>query len=276
MIHTPTNTLFAPVVLTIRHRHLLMALAGRDIRDRYAGSALGVAWSVLQPLVLIVVLLAVFGTATGGRAIGVGAVSGGASYAMTTLAAFLPWYYTSIVLGSAASVIRLNQSLVRQIEFPVEILPVKIVISAMLIECIMLALIIVYGLISGGLKFHMQLLMLPVALSIQILFLIGTAWIISVLGMYFRDIEQAIASLLFLNLYLLPIFFTRETAPIMLADIVAWNPFTPMVEVFRSVFMGTVAVQSLDWLTFLLISVAVFFLGWHMFRALKGGFGDLF
>lgn len=268
--------MLAAANLLFRHRYLLAALAGRDIRDRYVGSALGAAWSILQPLALVGILLVVFREMASDRVSALGIERSSTSYAVQTVSAFIPWFYTGMVLTASAAVIRTNQSLVSQIEFPVVILPAKVVMSAMMIQTTLLVLLIVYDLIVEGSVLRWTLFLLPLALALQFMFLLGISWLLAVIGMYFRDIEQALPTLVFINLYLLPIFFTPDAAPPAVASLVYWNPFTPMVEVFRSTITGTAFAQPEIWVAFGVISVFTFSLGWWLFKSLQGGFGDLY
>ena len=134
----------------------------REIRDRYAGSMLGMAWSVLQPLLLMLVLITIFGHVFGAKRPGATATS--FDFIGYMIAGYVPWLMTSAALQSAASVIRLNPGLVRQITFPVAVLPAKAVFAQAPMLLVGLAVYFVYALVEGtGLS--PLLLLLPVVAS---------------------------------------------------------------------------------------------------------------
>jgi len=250
----------------VARRHLIWALAKREIQDRYVGSYLGVAWSILQPVAIVVILaVAISGFRFGNseRSVDLPVI----------MILFLSWYTVSQAIGAAVSSIRLSRSFLTQIDFPVEVIPVKTVVATFVVQMCVLFLVASYGIVFG----NMPLLSVPLLILcvvIQLPLCLGLGWLVACLGLYLRDLEQALPTVLMMNIYLLPIFYTLTTAPEPIKAIVAFNPFSPMVESFRMASNGMPPTS--DWCFWIYVgsSIAVCVLGWRLFKALKDGFAD--
>jgi lipopolysaccharide transport system permease protein len=258
--------------LLVRHRQLIWLMALRELRDRYAGSALGVGWAVVQPLLLMIVLIVVLGFAFGPRATGQGYAP--IDYASYVVAGYLPWLIIAASLQGSTSIIVANPGLVKQIDFPLEVLPVKTVIAQVVPQ-----LVGVVGLVAYDAAVHLKisglLLLVPVVIAIQLFFVCGLCWLAAAIGAYFRDADQILQSLLLVNIYLLPIFFLPEMTPNLLRPIVAYNPFSPVVWVFQDALYYGEFRHPGAWGVFLVLSFVSFAAGLAVFRRAKPGFGDL-
>jgi lipopolysaccharide transport system permease protein len=260
------------VQLLVRHRHLIWLLAIRELRDRYAGSVLGIGWALFQPLLLMVVMIIVLGSALAPRA---GGAAGSAfDYASYVVAGYLPWVVIAASLQASSAVIINNPGLVKQIDFPLEVLPVKTVIAQLVPQLTGVAGLIAYD-FAARRQISALLPLLPLLIGVQLTLISGLCWLVAALGAYFRDIEQILQSLLLMNLYMLPIFLPPEATPRILQPIIACNPFSPVVWVFQDVLFYGEYRHPAAWGVFLASSVLSFVGGFAVFRRAKWGFGNL-
>jgi hypothetical protein len=158
------------VLLLTRHRELTLHLAKREITDRYLGQVFGSLWAIGHPLVLIGVYVFIFGFVLNLKV-------GDASrvpfdYTTYLLAGLIPWLSLVESMSKATVAITMNANLVKQIVFPVEVLPVKGVIASLITQAISIALLLIYVLAKyHGLPWTYALL--PLLMLFQSLFMIG-------------------------------------------------------------------------------------------------------
>jgi len=261
------------VAALAEHRHLMYALAVREMRDRYAGSLLGLLWAILQPVAFIATLIIVFDFAFAAR-LGKGTGGVQSDYAALVIAGFLPWMAISNGMQSAVGCIRINAGLVKQIDFPLEVLPAKVALAQIAGQLVGLGLLVTYLAFSHGDLPKTLPLVVP-ALLLQIVLMFGLGFILATLGAYFRDLEHALPTLLMINLYLMPIFYPRNAVPEPIRALVDWNPFTPVVRLFQDILIHGETGTPAAWAVTALLAAASLDLGYRLFRRASAGFGDL-
>jgi lipopolysaccharide transport system permease protein len=267
-----SRALLAACELLIERGPLIKLLALREIRDRYVGSMLGTAWSVLQPLLLMLVLITIFGHAFGVRR--VGAVADGFDFVAYMIAGYVPWLMTGAALQSAAGVIRANSGLVKQISFPVAVLPAKTVFAQAPMLLVGLGVFLLYAAILGT-GISPLVVFLPGLVVIHAVLLLGLAWAVAALGAYFRDLDPILSNLLMLNVFLVPIFMPPGAAPAILAPLISYNPFTPLIAAYQDVLVFGVVRSPISMLLLAGFALAAFTGGYAFFRRVQTGFGDL-
>lgn len=250
----------------LARRHLIWALAKREIQDRYVGSYVGVAWSVLQPLAIVLILAVAISGFSFRK-------SEGYLNLATTMICFLSWYTVSQTISAAVGSIRLNRNFLSQVDFPVEVIPVKSVVATLVVQTVVLFIVVACGIAVGSIS-PISAPLLMFCVLVQIPLCLGLGWSVACMGLYFRDLEQALPTILMMNIYLLPIFYTLTTAPEPIKVIVALNPFSPMVESFRMASNGIPLTSAWPFWIYLGGSIAVCVLGWRLFKSLKDGFAD--
>lgn len=262
----------APFRLLLRHAALIRLLAARELRDRYAGSALGIGWALVQPLLLFVVYLSVFGFLVRFAAGGTAALP--TDYGHYLLAGFTPWYALIASLQAAVAVVRLNAGLVKQIEFPVAVLPVKTVLAQAPLLLLGLGIALGYQAIRFG---HLPptLLLLPVLLLLYAMLVLGLAWLLAAIGTYVSDLDPIVASLSMVALYVLPMFFLPGATPEALQPFITLNPFSPVVLAFQDVLVFGELRQPGAWIFLAGFAGVSFFGGYAVFAWLRPAFGDV-
>lgn len=248
-------------------------MASREVRDRYIGSFLGLLWAVLQPVALLCVLIAVFGFAFGFRA-GESSNANKLTYALLVIAGYLPWMAISGAAQASTACIRSNAALVKQIAFPMAVLPVKVVFANMVPQLVGLMLLCCF-LIFSSVGIPISALMILPALVLQVALTIGIAFILASLGAYFKDLDHALPTLLMISLYLVPIFYSADAAPTFIGLLIQWNPLTPFIEVYQYILIKGDVGSLKSWTYMGALSVASLYCGFRLFRRASVGFGNL-
>jgi lipopolysaccharide transport system permease protein len=258
--------------LIVSRRQLLWEMGKRDIRDRYAGQVLGVFWALLNPLLTMTVYLFIFAfvfrlhtTATQGW---------GGSYALYLLSGLLPWIAFQEVMNRSITAITGNTDLVKQIIFPLEILPLKILFSALLTQSVALTIFLSYGFLRFGPP-SIMILLLPLLFFIQALASAGVALLLSAIAPFFRDIKDLVGQLCFVLIYAMPVFYMRDMLPPKVYRLLLINPFSHMIECYRdALYWGTFR-SPWSWLVFPAFAVVLFAVGCRTFNVLKTYFGNV-
>lgn len=260
-----------------RKRSLLWEMSRLDIRDRYAGQALGPFWAILVPVVTMCVYLFVFALVlkTKMPTLEGDAWNGwGGSYALYLLSGLIPWMGFQEILTRGPTVITANTALVKQIIFPLEVLPLKIFLSSLITQGIAVSIFFTYGLFCFGTPGRF-ILLLPVVFGFQLLAEIGCALLLAAVGVFLKDIKDIIGVLCFILIYAMPIFYTPNMVPDKLSFLIQCNPLSHMIVMYHDVlFYGRISAWQ-SWCVFPLFAVFLWFVGCRVFEALKSFFGNV-
>lgn len=266
-----SNGVTLPVEIPWRNRSLIRTLVRRDIMSRYAGSVGGAFWTILNPLLLMLTYFFVFGMVLDARADGDPSVTGFAFY---FLAGMMPWLAFSDSLARAPGILIEHRNFIRKLVFPVETLPVNIVVTGLVTEFFGVALLLLGLLIVRG-HIPATLLYLPLLMIPQVLLTAGFCWFLAALGVFVRDLAQIMGYLLTIWFFATPICYSESKVPPFAARIMAFNPMYVMVRSYRRILLESTAPNwhSLAWVT--AVSVIIFFAGHAWFRKLRRSFADL-
>ncbi len=254
---------------------LLMNLTLRDLRSKYKRSVLGWTWSVLNPLVAVVVYSAVFSIFLRIEP-SVGDPSGLDSYAVFLLVTLLPWQFHVTSLTEANRSITANSSLITKIFFPRWVLPTSAVLARFLTLIVeMLVLLILIALWEGHIAF--QWIPVVAALMIlQLLFTIGLALMISAANVYFRDIQHFLMVALQPWMFLTPILYPLNLVPadkeflgISYRTLYQLNPMVSWAKAYRNVLYDLRFPSLERWLAILSATFVVLYLGFKVFNRLE-------
>lgn len=266
------DKLIQPFRILSDNKELIFELARRDITDRYKGQPMGVLWAFIHPLVMIAIYVFLFAIVFQAKISS--AVEMPQSYSAYILSGMVPWlcFQTAIVAG-AASIIT-NGSFIRQVIFPVEVFPNKVIGSAIIIELIYLGLVLTYNTLSSGRLFWSYLL-LPVALLFQILFLIGINYLTSSISAYWRDVKDIVQVFCAIGVYLAPIVYLPDGIPQIFRPFIYINPFSYYIWIFQDVLYFGKITHPYAWVVCVALSVMTFYLGNAVFQKLKISFGSV-
>jgi lipopolysaccharide transport system permease protein len=258
--------------LLTRHRRLTFELARREIQERYSGQFFGTFWAIGHPLLLTLVYVFVFGFIFQTR---VGhTLDMPLDYTAYMLAGLIPWLAMQDALAKAGTVITSSAHIVKQVIFPVEVLPVKGVVATLVTFMVFLALIAVYTLITSHALLWTYLL-IPLLFVFQALAMIGVTYIIAAVGVYFRDIKDFIQVFLTIAFFVLPILYLPESVPAVVRPVLYVNPFSYLVWSWQDVLYFGRFAHPWAWAVFLPGSLFIFVLGYRVFRRLKVLFGNV-
>ena len=258
--------------LALRHRELLWELQKRDLSDRYVGSVLGALWSIVHPLLLMAVYVAVFGFVFKVKLDQTG--TGELDYPAYLIAGFLPWLAMMDVMSRSAGVIYANVNLVKQVAFPLELLPAKGLLGAFIPQAVGTACLLAYIAVQFG-YVPPAIVLLPVALLFQGLAALGLGWLLALVGAYFRDTPNVLQIFFQLNFFLMPVVFVPSSTPEVLARAMAVNPFSHLVYVYQDILFYGALRHPGSWAVLAVLSVIVFVAGFTMFTRAKQAFGNV-
>ncbi len=254
-----------------RNRSLIRTMVRRDVLSRYSGSFAGAFWAVLNPLMLMLTYFFVFGLVLKSR---IGDDPSPAGFALYFLAGMLPWLAISEALGRAPFIMIEHRGFIKKLVFPVETLPVNLVVSGLVTEffgtiLLALALLLIRGHLSASVL-YLPLLVIP-----QVLLTSGICWFLAALGVFVRDLAQINGFLLTVWFFVTPICYSEKSLPAEAAVLLTKNPVYVLVHAYRAVLLESRAPdwQSVGWL--MLASSAVFLLGHAWFYKLRKSFADL-
>jgi ABC-2 type transport system permease protein len=214
---------------------LLRTLLRREIRMRYKGSALGLLWSLVYPLVMMGVYVLVFSVLWK-------SAKNIPHYPLFVLAGLAVWgfFQSGVQLGTSSLIS--NADLVKKVWFPRELIPAASVLAQTTSALIMVAILVVADLIVVPETAKTMALALPIFLALICLTL-GFAWLLSVVNVFFRDVEHLLAVLFLPWFFLTPVLYGLEQLPAAaqhrwLIDLLRYgNPVTPYVEGFRATLL---------------------------------------
>lgn len=259
-----------------KKRFLLWEMSRLDLRDRYVGQAFGLFWAIFVPLLTMFVYLFVFAMVFKVKLSGTSGTGAGwgGSYALYLLSGLIPWMSLQEVLTRSSTIITGNANLVKQVVFPLEVLPLKIFGPPLLTQGIALVVYFTYGCLRFGAPGAL-VLALPFVFVCQMFLSMGCALIFSSVGVFLRDIKDITGILCFLLVYALPIFYSPTMVPERFSLILQCNPLTHMITMYHDVlFFGQVTCWH-SWYIFPAFAIAVWFIGCRTFEALKPFFGNV-
>ena len=258
--------------ILIRNRELVLELARREIADRYVGSILGLSWSFITPLLTLSIYVGLFGFIFPTR---MGNNDSPWIGATLILSGLIPWISVSDILIKSTSVLLSHRSFVRQVVFPVEVLPAKCVIVSFFNQIICTIALLLIAHYSVGLS--IMLLLLPLLLLFQLTLMLGAVLILSALGVWFRDLREIITFLVSIGLYLAPILLLPkviDSLPAFAKFTINLNPFSHMVWCFHDVIVLQKIDHPISWIIFPIFSLILLFIGANIFTKFKHLFGE--
>lgn len=273
MISTQTThrRVWQPLWQLPSRAELVFSFAKRELVGRYKGSALGIAWAVLTPVVMIAIFTFIFAGIFGAR---FGANNSHWDYALYLFCGLLPWSMFQESLQQSASTIVAHANLVKRVVFPLEALPAAQVFAALGTQLFGTVALLIATIVVRQ-RLDLTALWLPVLLIPQLLFALGAAWLIASLGVFLRDITQGITLLLMAWMYLTPIIYPESIVPERLRTFINLNPFTPLVRSYRLIFLDGGAPDWRGLAYFCVVALVVFVFGYWWFARTRKSFADV-
>lgn len=244
-----------------RYLHSLWLLSARDLKVRYATSFLGYLWSVLDPLVMSAIYWFVF-TQVFKRDVGED------PYIVFLISALLPWVWFNSSVSDFTKAFKKDSRLVRSTNIPRSIWVNRIVLSKGMEFLFSLPVLAMFAVFAGGTQFGWGILWFPVAMLLQVILLTGLGMLVAPLCALYADLERTTGLVLRALFYATPIIYSVSDLPGPFETIGAFNPLAGIFTLYRMAFFPD-QWQPTTVLIGAIMSVAIFALGWWVFRALE-------
>jgi len=237
------------------YRDLVFFLVQRDITARYKRSALGIAWTMLNPLGMMIILAIVFSEVFRITIEG---------YPAYVLSALIAWTFFSQTSSNTISTLVWGGDLLQRIYIPRSTFAIS-AIGTGLVNLILSMVPLVLVNLFIGIPLHATLLLSPFVMIFLAMFSLGIGLLISTIGIYFADVVEMYQIVLSAWFYITPIIYPLDVLPQNIQVWLRFNPTVHLINLFRDlVFVGTIPPIQ-NWLLCLLISSATLLLGWLVF-----------
>lgn len=255
-----------------RHRSLIVALARREVAGRYRGSFMGLMWSFFHPLLMLAVYTFVFSVVFGAR--WPGGQGSRAEFALLLFTGLIVFNIFAECVNRAPGLVLGNVGYVKKVVFPLEILPVVSLLSALFHFAASLVVWLIFHLICFGFP-PVTILVLPLVLVPLVLVTLGLSWALASLGVYMRDVGQVVGLVTTVLLFMSPVFYAIEALPEAYRPLIRFNPLTTVIEQARHAMVWGQSMELGAWLALLGVSVVVAWAGHWWFQVTRKGFADV-
>jgi ABC-type polysaccharide/polyol phosphate export permease len=240
-----------------RYRDLIFLLVRRDLTARYKRSVFGIAWTMLNPLGMMIVLSIVFSQIFRVKI---------ENFPAYVLSGLIAWNFFAQSSSSAIYALVWGGDLLQRIYIPRSTFAISS-IGTGLINLLLSLVPLILVMVVIGTPLHWTILLSLVAMILLGLFSLGVGLLISTIGIYFYDVVEMYAIILMAWFYITPIIYTLDLLPANLQRLLLLNPMTPLVELFRSlVFYGNLPTLQ-SWLVSIGVALGTFLLGWLVFTS---------
>ena len=252
------------------YRGFILGTVKREFQSKYRTSALGPAWSVINPLAMIVVYRVIFSQIIRARLPG---VESAFAYSVFLYAGVLTWGLFAETTGRTQNVFLEHVSLLKKISFARISVPVIVVLNAGLNFSIVFGLFTIFLIVSGNFPGWVFFAIFPI-FAIQILFLVGLGMVLGVLNVFFRDVGQFFNIALPFWFWLTPIAYPADILPESARSLLVFNPIVPMMQAYQGILVLGQLPHWASLIPVMLISLVVCALGLHLFRKHAGEIVD--
>jgi ABC-2 type transport system permease protein len=244
--------------------YLFRNFLSRDLSSRYKGSLLGVAWSLMNPLVMMGIYTVVFSVIF---------PQSEPDYAILLLAAYLPFFFFQSAVSLGVPTLVANAGLIKKVYFPRELLPLSMTAASFVNFLLTMALLLPAAAYAReGVNGWALLALVPVAISF-FLATAGLVMLLAALNVYFRDVEFLSGVVLTVLFYLTPVVYTLGLVAERSHTVELWigrNPLTPFTEAFRTAIYYKDVPVPLRIGECIFIGVGGFVIGYAVFNLMKG------
>lgn len=256
-----------------RRRWLLRYFLHRQVTRTYKRSYLGFAWAILSPLIWVFFLTLIFSEALGLRFREI-EENPNLNFGLYLYCGLLPFLAFSEAMNKGMNSIRGNSGLVQKVIFPLELLPFTNAIASMIDKFFGIGALLIVVLAFGQ-PLHPHVLLLPLFVVLQVVFILGLTYLMAVFGTYLPDLDEVMRPIIRGMFFLTPIIWTPDRLPEGIRWVVDYNPLAYLVEVYRDLVLRGEIPGGLSTLYFTLFSVALFIVGFTLFVRVKPRFADM-
>lgn len=270
---SPPASLYAMGASLWRHRQLIARMTRREVAGRYRGSIMGLLWSLLTPLFMLLIYTFVFSVVFKARW-GEGLEQGRGQFALILFAGLIVHGLFAEVLQRAPQLILAHTNYVKKVVFPLEVLPVVQLLAASFHALVSLGVLLLAQMVLGP-AIPWTALFLPLVALPLLLLTLGLAWLLASLGVFVRDIAQGMGLLTSVLLFTAPVFFPLHVLPAALQPWLQLNPLTFIIEQTRAVLIWGQLPNAGGLALYSLCALMVAMLGFAWFQKTRKGFADV-
>ena len=255
------------------NRQLIAQMTRREVLGRYKGSALGLAWSFFNPVLMLAVYTFVFSVVFQMRW-GLGEGESKTQFAVVLFVGMIVHGLLAEVLNRAPGLILGNVNYVKKVVFPLEILPVVSMGAALFHSLVSFGvLLLAFALFNGFL--HWTAVLAPLVVLPLVILTLGLAWMLASLGVFLRDVGQTIGVVTTVMMFLAPVFYPITAVPEELRPLMMANPLTFIIEQAREVLIWGRLPNWIGLGIYTLIATTVAWAGYAWFQKTRKGFADV-
>jgi lipopolysaccharide transport system permease protein len=253
-------------------RSLTLELARRDLSASHAGHSFGKSWIYIHPILIALVFFVIFGFVLGSKISLPKNFPG--DYSSYILIGLIPWLMIQATLAKSTGALSGNANLVKQVVFPIEVLPVASTITATLPYVPAMLLVIIYGFAAKG-DIPSTVVMLPLVFLMHAALSIGIAFILAGLTVFVRDIREFVNVFCLIAMYITPAVYVEEWVPQVFRPLLYLNPFSYLIWVYQDTLFYGAFNHPEAWAILFLMSVTALAGGYRLFRRLKPFYGNV-
>jgi lipopolysaccharide transport system permease protein len=255
------------------HRQLIAQMTKREVIGRYQGSILGLAWSFFHPILMLLVYTFFFSVVFKARW-GTSGDESKTQFALVLFVGMIVYGLFAEVFNRAPYLILANVNYVKKVVFPLEILPVIALGTALFHSVISLGvLLLAFVLLHGYL--HWTAVFMPLVLLPLVILILGLAWMLASIGVFLRDVGQTIGIVTTVMMFLSPVFFPVTALPPAYRPFLMANPLTFIIEQARDVLIWGHAPAWGGLILYTMAATAVAWVGYVWFQKTRKGFADV-
>ena len=258
--------------LFVKNRSLIIRMSYKEITDRYAGSSLGLFWALFYPLFLVVIYAVIF---TFIFQVRIQQGSTPFEYSLYAIVGLIAWIVMQEGLTKSTNSITSNTSLVKQVIFPVNILPVVGILVSFLTLIIGFIFYILAVTIALPLSLSWTFFLLPIVILIHFIFSVGLGWILASSAVYFRDLKELVMMILLVGMFVTPVLYLENSIPVVFKWPILLNPITHLINMYRDVLFYGHINHPWSFVIFGSVSLIIFIFGFYFFEKLKSFFANV-
>jgi len=254
-----------------KYSNLLFQMIWREVVGRYRDSIIGLMWSFLHPLLMLAVYAFVFGVVLPARW---PSADTPGDFALNLFAGLVVYGLFSECVNRAPSLVLNNVNYVKKVVFPLYLLPISVLVSALFHALVSLFILLLFFIFLHGMP-YLTVLWVPLIWLPFILFTIGLSWVLASLGVYLRDIGQVVGVTTTALLFLSPVFYPASALPEALQAWIYLNPLALVIEQTRAAILLGISPDLLAWAIYMGGGITTAWLGYMWFIKTCKGFSDV-
>jgi len=260
--------LIRPFQVIFRYRDLLLRTAMSDVRQRYAGLVGGLLWMGLSPFLLMSLYAVVYVAIFQIRPVSLTRLD----YIVYIFAGMIPLFGFVEALSAGTGSLTANRAILLNTVFPAELVPIRAVLVSHVTTVFGLAILGIGSLLLG--KATLTLLLVPLCLLLQVMFVAGLTWLLSLGNLVLRDIQQLLTYATLILFMVSPIAYTPDMVPRRLVAVTYLNPLSYFVTSFQDLILFGRLPSAGVTVACLVLGVGTFCAGFHIFSKIKQGLFD--